>query len=782
MSAALDGLRVIEVTHGMAGAMAGMVLAENGADVVLVEPPWGAERRGTPGFHVWNRGKKSTVMDLTIDADRRRLIELVDASDALVSDLRAGTVTRLGLDATSLLARSPALVHVTISGFGPVGPLAGLPGYEWVVAARSGLMSAQRGGRERPIFTPTPILSYGAAQLAVQGLLAAVHARSLSGKGQRVETSLLHALVGYAMSTGPGRRHGDPSRAAVSGVVPLAFMTALCADGRYIQMCSRQPHLFRNWMRTIGLHDIADDPELAHAPDVFPSRERLAEVEGAITTRMAERTMDEWLELFLGMDVGGDPFLTAGEFLHSEQAKAIDRLRTVEDSTLGTTRQIGPLARYSETPARIDTGAPRFGEHTGHELRGGLARAAKFLPHDPDANGSPRFPLEGVTVVECAFFYAAPFSMTLFSQLGARVIKVEPPEGDPTRRNWLTDYAKTTAGKESVVADLKTAEGREILYRLLANADVFLHNFRPGVPEKLGIDYETLIALNPRLVYVYGACYGTGGPWSQRPGFHSTPVAVAGAGVLEAGAGNPPVDRAFGDPAGALGAASAAMVGLAARERTGKGQYVEPTMISSMAYALSAWSIEYTGKGPDPDVDGDQLGFSALIRLYPTADGWLLLCCPTEREYSALVGALGSDELAEDSRFDNADRRQANDPALSETLSRILLTKPAAQWESVLLASGVAAVRADDVDHDRFMLDDPHVLANHMALWDEMDGVGRFLRGANCYAFPDMAVNEDGCEPLGASTARVLIEHGYSRAQVDALTAAGVTRAVGHGL
>src|SRR5439155_5087298 len=146
----------------------------------------------------------------------------------------------------------------------------------------------------------------------------------------------------------------------------------------------------------------------------------------------------------------------------------------------------------------------------------------------------------------------APYAMTLLAELGARVIKVEPPTGDPMRRNSASVYTKSTPGKESIVLDLKTPVGLQVLHKLIAKADIYLHNFRPGVPERLKIDYPTLRAINPRLIYMYGSLYGSNGPDRRRPGFHSTPNALAGGGYLESGRGNPPRDRTYPDPIGAL--------------------------------------------------------------------------------------------------------------------------------------------------------------------------------------------------------------------------------------
>src|SRR5207248_917816 len=169
------------------------------------------------------------------------------------------------------------------------------------------------------------------------------------------------------------------------------------------------------------------------------------------------------------------------------QPGCFGRVVTIDDPTVGRSTQVGPLALMSETPSVIGTPAPRLGQHT-EEVLGSTretngrkqAPIRSGSPTDPQA-GTPRRPLDGVTVLEIAYFYAAPYSMTLLCEMGARVIKVEPPAGDPNRRNWASVYTKTTPGKESVILDLKTTEGLEVAHQLARDADFFLTNFRPGV-------------------------------------------------------------------------------------------------------------------------------------------------------------------------------------------------------------------------------------------------------------------------------------------------------------
>lgn len=755
MTTALDGLRIIEIGSGEAAAMAGMVLGENGAEVIKVERPTGSRDRQRPGFRVWHRGKKSVALDLDAPEGRGHLDTLLATADAVIVAVSGSTAERLRLRPDDLRAVNEALVATHITGFGDGGPLRDRPGTDGILAARTGRMASTNGFRPGPIFTPVPIASFGAAMLAVESTLAALLEVRRSGRGQAVHTSLLNALSVYDMTSGYGNRTNKPAAPGqVYGVMRVPFMTAPTADGRFLQMCSRQPHHFRNWLRALELEDLLDEPDLPHMPDLFPSQERLDEVADLLRKRMQTRTADEWMELFSANDVGADPFLHASEYLEHPQCRANGRSQVVVDPEVGPTRQIGPLASLSDTPSVIGKPAPALGADTASVL--GTARHRLHEP-PPDAGASARLPLAGVTVVECGYFYATPFSSTLLAEAGARVIKVEPNGGDPGRRNWTTPYVKAMVGKESVVLDLKAPEGRAIMHQLVDRADVFIHNFRPGTPERLGIGFDELIARNPRLVYVYGSCFGSDGPWSHKAGFHSSPNAISGAGFIEAGEGNDPINRTYADPASALATSASVMLGLHARERTGRGQYVETIMLTSMAYAVSEWGVSYAGK-VDRLADAGQHGFGPEHRLYQAADGWVYVECLDGAQREALHRVLGAD------------------------LGAAIAGRPADEVVRALTDAGVAAERADGISHADFMLNDPHCRAVGVSVETEQPGLPRYWRAGPAVRFGAAPTPLAVSPELGACTAAVLAELGYSDDEIAALEARGVTRPVGHGL
>lgn len=702
--AIFEGLRVLEVGSGMAGPMVGMVLADHGADVVKVEPPAGDWARALPGFEAWNRGKRSIVVDLDSPAGRSQLHELAARADVVVAATRPGSIADRAT--ASALRAHDALVGCRVTGFGPASGLVDAPAWEGVVAAATGRMvglDRLSGGRpgvtyDRPAFTSAPVASYGAAQLAIQGIVAALLERERSGRGQLVETSLLEGAVTFLMRQELGRAVGDRPADQIDPAthrgIELCFITAECADGRFVQMCARQDRHFRAWLEVLGLGDLLEDPRFSKAPMGLATVEDGDELEGLLRERMLTRTQAEWMRVFTEeVDVGADPFLTPDEFLYHPDMVENGRVVTIDDPLLGAVRQVGPLVAMAQTPAVVDRPAPALGAHTGQVLTSWPARPSVPLSAPTEADAAP--PLAGTTILEVAYYIAGPLATTLLAELGARVIKVEPLEGDPYRRTGLQS-AKFQHGKESITLDLKHPDGQAVLRDLIRRCDALVHSFRGPAATRLGLDHETVAQLNPQMVYLYAGSYGSGGPSRHRAAFHSTPNALSGGGIKQAGRGNPPVNDSYADPGSALGAATALALGLWARHRTGQGQYLETTMLCSTAYVHSGDMVLFDGAPAPPVADAAQHGLWATYRLYRAADGWVFLAAVTDEDVRQTLQCLDLGQLAGDPRFASMAARRAHDEVLARHVADAVRVVPAADVVRRLTEVGVAAVVAHD--------------------------------------------------------------------------------------
>ena len=703
------GLRVVELAEGMAGAMAAMIMADNGADVIKVEPRSGDFSRHSPGFLMWNRGKKSVMLDHDEAADLAMIRRLIRSADVVISTLTPGTAVQCGIDYTSIATEQPDLVYCEISGFGLPADYERMAQYDELVLAKSGRVcgnDAMSGAIHmgRPIYITAPIPSFGAAGLALQGIAAALLARCRDGRGRKVETSLLDGISATTMRLAFERKddamistqNRDSDSALVLKRIALCFMTPRCKDGGYLQMCARQERHFRNWLQAMELAHLLDTERFGQAPLGLKTNEDIAELTALISQRMLTKTRGEWIRIFsTEWDVGGDPFLTPEEFLRHPQMLENDRIVELDDPVFGKVTQVGALVHFSETPSHIERSAPQLGEHQVElpdMLRRQPATRPQATPQErkSPANGATRPPLEGITVLELAYYLAAPLGATLLAEMGARVIKIEPLEGDPMRKAGL-EFVHLVHGKESLPVDLKTKTGQDILRRVVAMSDAVVHNFRPGVPERLGLDYETLRRINPSIVYLYGASYGSNGPEKHRPAFHSTPHALNGGGILQAGLGNPPVDDSYPDPCSGIGAGMALAMGLLARERTGKGQTMETTMLTSSAYVHSERLTHYRGMPRLPMLDGGQYGLHSLNRLYPTRRGWLMLGIRTMPEWLRLADALARPEALSADSTSSIPPSPKDDAAIAVALASILAERDADAWEHLLLAANVPA-------------------------------------------------------------------------------------------
>ena len=412
-----------------------------------------------------------------------------------------------------------------------------------------------------------------------------------------------------------------------------------------------------------------------------------------------------------------------------------------------------------------------LGQHT-EEVLTSVTTSAESTPTPilDTSNDSPppEGALSGVTILDLAAWAAAPGGPGLLSDLGARVIKIEPPGGDPMGRFAGELFFRVNRGKERLAVDLKSPEGKDIIYRLAEKADVLLHNFRPGVPERLGLDHDTLREINPRLVYLYAASFGSTGPDAQRPAFDALISAMAGGEVLQAGEGNPPQQRQTTDHSALLGVALAILLGLRERDRTGQSQYLETTMLTGAGYLLSDDFVRYEGKPPRPVPDKGQYGLGPLYRLYRAREGWVFLAILTDEEWSAFCDATGQSSWKEDPRFETKESRSTHKEELIALLEPLFRERPAREWETFLQARDVPCVVASETWSN--------------FVFDAWDGGGD--RAITSFTYPGTGtVRQPGqnvdllktpgtvgvCQILGASTPALLAEIGYPPAQIEEL-------------
>lgn len=815
MPGACAGLRVLELSDNVAGSLAAMVLADFGAEVIRIEPVAGDPHWDEPVALLMHRGKKSICLDLSSSEGRDALRTLVPGFDVVIDSLGPQHTDDAEVGYGALAALHPALVYCSITGWGTSGPFADVTPDDGLVMAKAGIFRDQPGWEQdgkRPIYRSAKDPSYFSAMLAVQGILAAIRARDLTGRGQRVDTNMLQALtcrqnpqVRWLLREGeelpvdgakaktvpdavnPLAHHRDPR-----DVTPIGLLVE-CKDGRWIMHSLSEPHFFPAWISVIGFDWIWEDERFKGAPHQFADAATKDELVALLEARMGEKTSSEWIELYVANgNVCADVIQTTQDALRHPQVVAAEFTVEVDDPRVGKVLQVGPLAKISGAPAAVRAAAPTPGEHTKEVLAADVPAVKVPASTRKQMAG----PLDGITIVEAAYYYATPFATALLAELGARIIKIEPPYGDPYRllaRSSTGDpltnlgqnnMVRAMQGKESIALNLKDERGKKILRELVANADMFVHSFRGDVPKTLGIDYESLRALNPKLVYHYASAYGSVGPYARQPAIDPVVAAFTGQTAHQTGEGNPPLRESGADPVGAAGHAAAMMLGLFARHRTGEGQQVESAMIVSNLYVNFDEALAYEGKPSRPPVDRRQLGTGATHRVYetaPVASGaalesyenpdphWICLGVQSDDEFSRLCAVAGRDDLANDERFATESGRAQHRVELEASLEEVFRTRPAQEWESSLLAAGVGCVRADAMSHFAFLYKDEQAQAIDMMVRAEHRSFGPYWRYAPVIQLSDThSLAPTYCD-FGEHTQSLLRELGYDDEEITSL-------------
>ena len=323
-------------------------------------------------------------------------------------------------------------------------------------------------------------------------------------------------------------------------------------------------------------------------------------------------------------------------------------------------------------------------------------------PPFANAPANRPLPLAGVRVLDVSQVMAGPYACMLLADMGADVIKVEPPDGgDQTRGamgfklkgNDSMGYLNMNRNKRSITLNLKTEAGRKVLFRMVKDADILVENYRPGVVKRLGIDYETLSAINPRLVYASISGFGQTGPWANRPGFDLMAQAMSGIMSVTGYPGGPPVKA--GVPVADIGCALFATYAMLAAyigvKAGGRGQHIDASLFDS-ALAFSVWDIsQYWGTGEPPEPLGTANRMSAPYQAVQSSDGHFVMGATSQKLWKQLCGVLHRPDLLVDPRFTTVSLRLANRKVLIEALEVSFMTRTSTEWIDSLLEVGIPA-------------------------------------------------------------------------------------------
>jgi len=374
-------------------------------------------------------------------------------------------------------------------------------------------------------------------------------------------------------------------------------------------------------------------------------------------------------------------------------------------------------------------------------------------------------PLDGVRVVDLTSYIAGSYGAMMLADLGADVVKVEAIEGDSFRE--LSGFYGWNRGKRSLAVNLKEPDGRAIVHRLARHADVVMENMRPGVVERLGVDYETLRAINPRLVYSTVTAFGSDGPYKDRPGFDPLLQAMGGLMTLQGFGAAPQYLRiAPTDYYCAALACQAVLAALFVRERTGRGQRVQTSLLQAVLALQSGLVVDYPGH---------EVVYrnTPTYRLYQAGDGEsFFLAVGNQSFWVKLCKVIGRDDLARDPRFGSWVSRRDNAEALMPLLESAFASRPAAEWVRILTDNDIPAALTQSLQ--QFMRD-PAVLHHKMVVQYDHPELGPLSLMGQPLRFSETQAPDAGPPPtLGQHTAQVLRQAGYADHEIADLRRRGV--------
>jgi|SRR5579875_190582 crotonobetainyl-CoA:carnitine CoA-transferase CaiB-like acyl-CoA transferase len=785
-----DGYRILDLSErSPAAAVAGMVLADLGAEVIRVEPEGGDPLRALAGARIWLRGQKSVTIG-SAEAANGQWQALRDSADAILTTAQPWTAKPAGLldgypgnprQILAVLTAYPRPVkEAAYPHRGIHAPVCGE-----LVEAQYGCMDAQQGWRPGPVFLGWPLAVFGAAWLLQLGITGALLERERTGRGQVLTTSLLDgiAILRNAAYVGGERIRpmGPPPRGKHS-TFRLIVSLFECADERWIQIHTGARGQFNRLMKAVGRHDLAIEfPNAGMFGGDPMTQEQADELWDYLERTFKTRPAQYWCDLLAGADVCCMPALYAGEALWLEQMEVNGLVDILPDGE----RRLGKVAKFARTPMEVGRAIPAPGEHNAALLRGALSRPARAASKGSAAETAPCGgvrrvgPLDGITVLDFGFYMAGPFANRIFADLGARVIKVEEYHGDPMRSPNLSMLLGTHRGKESIAVDLKSERGRAVIYELVRRADVVHHNMRVGAMERLGMGYETLAEINPRIIYCHSSGYGNEGPWASLPTFEPLHSAIGGLLTRTGGELNAPrIYLTHMDYGCGLTSAAMTIAALVERERSGQGQYIE---VPQTGAGLLAMSDAHGHQGRISEtfpLDYDQRGHAPTNALYRTSDGWIAIACYSDEEWQAVPHALGIANTRWP-RYETARQEKLSDSKVAQLLTDTLGAIACADAERRLRAAGVPCAIPRALTPEQ-TLNEPElrrlnvIVAAHHPEGGNVLEVGHTIRFSNANA-----VHLNPVPVIGQNSTAIVRELGKSDVEIRALLDARIIKDAG---
>ncbi|MXX14647.1 MAG: hypothetical protein F4Z86_14575, partial [Gemmatimonadetes bacterium] len=746
---------------------------------------------------VFNRGKQRIALDLKNADDLATAVKLIRSADVVIENFRPGVMQRLGLGAEEMTALNPGLVYLSLPGFASTDERASIRAFEGIISAAIGQYTDLQSRRPdlSPVYTPMPLGStYGAIHGAIAVTLA-LYAREESGCGDVIEVS----LVGAAMSAmavimldvaDKPARYGTPSNAGrqkqrSSAGSPFSG-TFRAGDGQWLYIITAgHSRNSRSLVKALEVYDdliaegMVDVPvyENLHLTNNIPDSSHLSsewnlKAREKIESVLASEPAQHWVDVLTAAGVPCTIQRTAQEWLHKFETEEAALTVVVDDPEYGPMRQLGVQTWLAKTPDEYAIPRPSrpFMGDVEPKLNGDIAASL----------GKPI--LKGVRVLDLSNVLAGPASARTLAEYGAEVIKIDPPEPyfGPRISSWFP--LEVSPGKRSVILNLKDEAGRAAFMKLVETADVIVHNFRPGVAQSLGIDYDAVKRRKPDIVYLNLTAFNgpRPGPWMHRPGFDPLLQGSTGIQMRYAGEGNKPILHGWAsciDYITGYSATYGAVLALLKRRRSGVpdgGDFVTTSLAQGgqLVQAPFMYACEAGCSGDEP-AGQDAVGEHALHRLYRARDGWVFLG-GLEHEMDKLRCVAGLENTP--------------DEDAGEFLEGEIKKRDVAYWVKVFNEVGLAGHRIDSLEDIREMFLH-EVCDENLDAWDDGRSISivRFTDhpvGSAVDLAPPAYVRLKNapvqllyaCPKQGAHTREILGELGYDDDYVDGLIAKGIAK------
>lgn len=593
MPGPLNGIRVVDFGRYAVAPPAASYLGQLGANVIKVESPTGDNSKNIPPlkggvsipYITCNANKRNILLDLKDPADLEVAKNLVSVADVVLENFRPGVMENLGLGYEQASALNPGVVYCSASGFGNRGPMKLLGSTDHFGQAMGGVVALNGSAGGKPEFLRQGgFVDISTAQRMVQGIVSALYIRNATGKGQKVETLQMEAGIGlvatraheyFATGTAPG-----PMGSATPVCLPHEALEA--SDGRQVCLAAETPRQWIAFCSAIGRTELATDARFVDNRHRVENRHALMPL---LRDVFRTRTAQEWYEALVAAGVPCVLQWTDKTYapLKADPHSIANGLFEKVETPWGVMEWVSPPWKFSRTPAIISR-APGLDEHAA-EIRAEAA-SASTMPRRASTNGSQRDvatgkPLASLRVVDISQGYAGPYCSMQLGDLGADVVKIEPPEGDYTRELGIalgdsesSVYVALNRSKRGIVLDLTRPEGIEALDKLVAGADAFISDLGGDVAIQSKVDYPRLRGINPKLIYCSVTAFGEVGPYAGRPGAELVMQTAAGVSRFLGPLGDAPL-RLGADGAGTT-AGTYAFIGilsaLVERQSSGEGQ------------------------------------------------------------------------------------------------------------------------------------------------------------------------------------------------------------------